>query len=79
MQALFRIYTAPQAPYRSVRSIKSGWNRTASRRSFDDSAKPHSSRRRRSQANAQLYDALDDHDDVQQLYANFDIDESEME
>jgi YebC/PmpR family DNA-binding regulatory protein len=26
-----------------------------------------------------LYDALDDHDDVQQLYANFDIDESEME
>lgn len=26
-----------------------------------------------------LYDAIDDHDDVQQLYANFDIDESEME
>jgi len=26
-----------------------------------------------------LYDALDDHDDVQKLYANFDIDESEME
>lgn len=26
-----------------------------------------------------LYDAIDDHDDVQKLYANFDIDESEME
>ncbi|MDQ4123338.1 MAG: YebC/PmpR family DNA-binding transcriptional regulator [Acidobacteriota bacterium] len=26
-----------------------------------------------------LYDALDDHDDVQKVYANFDIDESEME
>ncbi len=26
-----------------------------------------------------LYDAIDDHDDVQNLYANFDIDESEME
>ena len=26
-----------------------------------------------------LYDALDDHDDVQKIYANFDIDESEME
>ncbi len=26
-----------------------------------------------------LYEALDDHDDVQKLYANFDIDESEME
>lgn len=26
-----------------------------------------------------LYEALDDHDDVQNLYANFDIDESEME
>lgn len=26
-----------------------------------------------------LYEAIDDHDDVQQLYANFDIDESEME
>jgi YebC/PmpR family DNA-binding regulatory protein len=26
-----------------------------------------------------LYDAVDDHDDVQKLYANFDIDESEME
>lgn len=25
-----------------------------------------------------LYDAIDDHDDVQKLYANFDIDESEM-
>lgn len=26
-----------------------------------------------------LYEALDDHDDVQKVYANFDIDESEME
>jgi YebC/PmpR family DNA-binding regulatory protein len=26
-----------------------------------------------------LYDALEDHDDVQNVYANFDIDESEME
>ncbi len=26
-----------------------------------------------------LYDALDEHDDVQKVYANFDIDESEME
>ena len=26
-----------------------------------------------------LYDALDDNDDVQKVYANFDIDESEME
>jgi YebC/PmpR family DNA-binding regulatory protein len=26
-----------------------------------------------------LYEAIDDHDDVQNLYANFDIDESEME
>lgn len=26
-----------------------------------------------------LYEAIDDHDDVQKLYANFDIDESEME
>ncbi len=26
-----------------------------------------------------LYDALDDHDDVQKVYANFDIDESEMQ
>lgn len=26
-----------------------------------------------------LYDALDDHDDVQKVYANFDIDESDME
>jgi YebC/PmpR family DNA-binding regulatory protein len=26
-----------------------------------------------------LYDALDDHDDVQKVYANFDIDESEMD
>lgn len=26
-----------------------------------------------------LYDAIDDHDDVQKVYANFDIDESEME
>jgi YebC/PmpR family DNA-binding regulatory protein len=26
-----------------------------------------------------LYDALDDHDDVQKVYANFDIDEDEME
>ncbi|HEX9930386.1 MAG TPA: YebC/PmpR family DNA-binding transcriptional regulator [Pyrinomonadaceae bacterium] len=26
-----------------------------------------------------LYDALDDHDDVQKVYANFDIDESEIE
>jgi YebC/PmpR family DNA-binding regulatory protein len=26
-----------------------------------------------------LYDAIDDHDDVQKLYANFDIDESEIE
>ena len=26
-----------------------------------------------------LYDALDDHDDVQKVYANFDIDEAEME
>jgi YebC/PmpR family DNA-binding regulatory protein len=26
-----------------------------------------------------LYDALDDHDDIQKVYANFDIDESEME
>jgi YebC/PmpR family DNA-binding regulatory protein len=26
-----------------------------------------------------LYDAIDDHDDVQKLYANFDIDESEMQ
>lgn len=27
----------------------------------------------------QLYDAIDDHDDVQNVYANFDIDESELE
>jgi len=26
-----------------------------------------------------LYDAIDDHDDVQKVYANFDIDESEMQ
>jgi transcriptional/translational regulatory protein YebC/TACO1 len=26
-----------------------------------------------------LYDAIDDNDDVQKVYANFDIDESEME
>ena len=26
-----------------------------------------------------LYDALEDNDDVQKVYANFDIDESEME
>ena len=26
-----------------------------------------------------LYEALDDNDDVQKVYANFDIDESEME
>ncbi|HVF47688.1 MAG TPA: YebC/PmpR family DNA-binding transcriptional regulator, partial [Pyrinomonadaceae bacterium] len=26
-----------------------------------------------------LYDALDDNDDVQKVYANFDIDESEMD
>jgi len=26
-----------------------------------------------------LYDALDDNDDVQKVYANFDIDESELE
>ena len=26
-----------------------------------------------------LYDSLDDNDDVQKVYANFDIDESEME
>ena len=26
-----------------------------------------------------LYEAIDDNDDVQNLYANFDIDESEME
>ena len=26
-----------------------------------------------------LYGALDDNDDVQKVYANFDIDESEME
>ncbi len=26
-----------------------------------------------------LYDALDDNDDVQKVYANFDIDEGEME
>ena len=26
-----------------------------------------------------LYEAIDDHDDVQNVYSNFDIDESEME
>jgi transcriptional/translational regulatory protein YebC/TACO1 len=26
-----------------------------------------------------LYEAIEDHDDVQNVYANFDIDESEME
>jgi transcriptional/translational regulatory protein YebC/TACO1 len=26
-----------------------------------------------------LYEAIDDNDDVQKVYANFDIDESEME
>jgi transcriptional/translational regulatory protein YebC/TACO1 len=26
-----------------------------------------------------LYDAIDDNDDVQKVYANFDVDESEME
>ncbi len=26
-----------------------------------------------------LFEAIDDHDDVQKVYANFDIDESEME
>jgi transcriptional/translational regulatory protein YebC/TACO1 len=26
-----------------------------------------------------LYDAIDDNEDVQKVYANFDIDESEME
>jgi transcriptional/translational regulatory protein YebC/TACO1 len=26
-----------------------------------------------------LYELIDDHDDIQNVYANFDIDESEME
>ena len=31
------------------------------------------------QAMLKLYEAIDDNDDVQKVYANFDIDESEME
>ena len=31
------------------------------------------------QSMLKLYEALDDNDDVQKVYANFDIDESEME
>lgn len=76
---VFEIYTAPEN-YETVSEAlkKAGIETQASELSRIPQTYIHLEGPEAQQM-LKLYEAIDDHDDVQKLYANFDIDESEME
>ena len=77
----WRVTTAPDRPPRRAHGARGGRHRGRVRRPDDGAAEP--SRRSTTGETAKrvldLIDALDDHDDVQDVYANFDIPDEILE
>ena len=76
---VFEVYTAPEAFEAVTEALKSAGIQP---QAAEISMIPQNYIRLEGQdakTMLKLYDALDDNDDVQKVYANFDIDESEME